>query len=172
MSAPQAPEQFQTEIKRRPYRKLQRDVDPGASALLDGIPHRAKILRYLAHLDTKKQMQCVRLMISANSFATIFCRMVVYASPRGDLATGYKKESSRGLSRAQILRMEKQYAQIIERYWTVEPTYAVNNRDFVLARGYLARLLNNAPVVRFLEERDQPALVQFEALVKFSPVTK
>lgn len=51
-------------------------------------------------------------------------------------------------------------------YKLVEQTYAEDVLNLVLARGYLAKLLENKSVVRYIKQRRAEVLEQFEVIVQ------
>ena len=48
----------------------------------------------------------------------------------------------------------------------VEQTYGQDVLNLVLARGYLAKLLENKQVARYLKQRQPEVLAEFETIVK------
>ena len=48
----------------------------------------------------------------------------------------------------------------------VEQTYGQDVLNLVLARGYLAKLLDNKQVVRYLKQRQPEVLAEFETIVQ------
>jgi hypothetical protein len=61
--------------------------------------------------------------------------------------------------------MEREMTNLQGQYRLVEQTYGQDVLRLVLARGYLIKLLENAPVTRYLKQRQPEVLEQFEAIV-------
>lgn len=51
-------------------------------------------------------------------------------------------------------------------YKLVEQTYGQDVLNLVLAKGYLARLLENEPVAQYLRQRQPDLLAEFETIVE------
>jgi len=54
----------------------------------------------------------------------------------------------------------------------VEESYGPNMMNLVLARGYLAKLLGNSRVVRYLSSHHADILAEFEKIVQASSLEK
>jgi hypothetical protein len=65
-----------------------------------------------------------------------------------------------------MAKMEREMANLQGQYKMVEQTYGQDVLNLVLARGYLAKLLDNAKVVRYLKERQPEVLTEFETIVQ------
>ena len=57
-------------------------------------------------------------------------------------------------------------ANLQGQYKMVEQTYGQDVLNLVLARGYLAKLLENTQVVRYLKQRQPEVLAEFETIVQ------
>ena len=57
-------------------------------------------------------------------------------------------------------------ANLQGQYKMVEQTYGQDVLNLVLARGYLAKLLENTQVVRYLRQRQPEVLAEFETIVQ------
>jgi hypothetical protein len=112
-----------------------------------------------------RQVECVELMVSANNVIVAYAEALLVATPAEMLVEGKRPRKLTGVSQEQILRMEREMANLQGQYKMVEQTYGQDVLNFVLARGYLAKLLENAAVTRFLTQRQPEVLEQFQAIV-------
>jgi hypothetical protein len=62
--------------------------------------------------------------------------------------------------------MERESANLEREFKMIEQSYGGNHLDLVLAKGYLAKLLANARVVRYLAQRQQEILSEFQRIVE------
>lgn len=69
------------------------------------------------------------------------------------LVEGKKPKKRAGVTQEQMSRMEREMANVQGQYKLVEHTYGQDVLNMVLARGYLAKLLENKAVVRYLKQR-------------------
>lgn len=82
------------------------------------------------------------------------------------LVEGKKPKKIAGVTSEQIARMELEMANLQGQYKMVEQTYAEDVLNLVLARGYLAKLLDNQSVARFIKQRRPEVFEQFEIVVQ------
>lgn len=87
-------------------------------------------------------------------------------TPAEMLVDGKKPQKLTGVTQEQMSRMEREMANLQGPYKLVEQTYAEDVLNLVLARGYLAKLLDNKSVVRFIKQRRPEVLEQFEVIVE------
>ncbi|MNM61187.1 RepB plasmid partitioning protein [compost metagenome] len=62
--------------------------------------------------------------------------------------------------------MEREMTNLQGQYKLVEQTYGQDVLNLVLAKGYLAKLLENVSVSAFLRQRDPDLLAEFELIVQ------
>ena len=156
-------------------------VDPRTierkAALLEGIcPEAAEMLkdhqfptdlsRVLRKMKPTRQIECVELMISANTITINYAEALLVATPSSMLVEGKKPKKLSGLTAEQMAKMEREMSNLQERYKMVEQTYGQDVLNLVLAKGYLAKLLENPAINRFLQQRQPEFLAEFEAIVQ------
>ena len=81
------------------------------------------------------------------------------------LVDGKKQNKLMGVSQEQILRMEREMANLQGQYKLVEQTYGQDVLNLVLARGYLSKMVENESVVKYLRQWQSEVLEQFESIV-------
>lgn len=156
-------------------------VDPRTierkAALLEGIcPEAAELLkdhqfptdlsRVLRKMKPTRQLECVELMISANTITINYAEALLVATPSSMLVEGKKPKKLSGLTAEQMAKMEREMSNLQERYKMVEQTYGQDVLNLVLAKGYLAKLIENPAIKRFLQQRQPEFLAEFEAIVQ------
>ena len=146
-------------------------------ALLDGIcPEAAELLkdrhfatdisRVLRKMKPTRQVECVELMVSANTVTVAYAEAMLVATPAEMLVEGKKPAKLSGLSQEQMAKMEREMSNLQGQYKMVEQTYGQDVLNLVLARGYLAKLLENKQVVRYVKQRQPEVLAEFETIVQ------
>jgi hypothetical protein len=79
---------------------------------------------------------------------------------------GKKSQKLTGVTQEQMAKMEREMANLQGQYKMVEQTCGQDVLNLVLARGYLAKLLENTQVVRYLKQRQPEVLAEFETIVQ------
>jgi hypothetical protein len=65
-----------------------------------------------------------------------------------------------------MAKMEREMSNLQGQYKMVEQTYGQDVLNLVLAKGYLAKLLENKSVTRYLKQHQTDALAEFETIVQ------
>lgn len=150
------------------------------SRLLDGIsPDAAEMLKDtncpMAVFDTLRRMSSLRqveaadLMIGQNNFTAAFAKALLAATSDDQLAKPPKNRNGKaGASpnSQQLARMERELAVLQTRIKSVEDSYGIDNLHLTLARGYVAKLLGNVGVVRWLSHNRQEYLAEFQRIAE------
>jgi len=141
-------------------------ICPEAADLLKDRQFSAEISRVIRKMKPTRQVECVELMVSANNITVSYADALLVATPTEMLVDGKKPQKLTGVTQEQMSRMEREMANLQGQYKLVEQTYAEDVLNLVLARGYLAKLLDNKSVVRYIKQRRPEVLEQFEVIVE------
>jgi len=146
--------------------KLLDGVCPEAAELLKDRQFSPEISRVLRNMNPTRQIECVELMVSANNLSVPYAEAMLVATPAELLVDGKKPQKLTGVTQEQMAKMEREMANLQGQYKMVEQTYGQDVLNLVLARGYLAKLLDNKVVVRYLKQRQPEVLAEFETIVQ------
>jgi ParB-like chromosome segregation protein Spo0J len=141
-------------------------ICPEATELLKDRQFSPEISRVLRKMKPTRQMECVELMVSANNVTVSYAEAMLVATPAELLVDGKKLQKLTGVTQEQMAKMEREMANLQGQYKMVEQTYGQDVLNFVLARGYLAKLVDNKQVVRYLKQRQPEVLAEFETIVQ------
>ena len=91
---------------------------------------------------------------------------MLLATPPEMLVKGKKTAKLTGVTQEQMARMEREMSNLQGQYKAVEQTYGEDILNLVIAKSYLAKLLENKAVARFLKQRQSEMLAEFEMIIK------
>lgn len=155
------------------------DVDVGSirrkRRLLDGIcPEAAELLKdkhiainafwQLKKMVPMRQIEAAEIMVAMNRFTISYVKSLVAATLASHLVAGRKPRSTRGLSGEQLALMERESGNLDRQLKMAEQTYGTDHLDLVLVKGYLARLLGDAKIVRYLAQWHPEILAEFQKI--------
>ena len=126
----------------------------------------AEVARVLRKMKPLRQVECVELMISANTITVSYAQAMLVATPLALLVDAKKSTKQAGVTQEQMAKMEREMGNLQGQYKLVEQTYGQDVLNLVLAKGYLTKLLANKPVVRYLKQKQPELLTEFEAIVQ------
>jgi ParB-like chromosome segregation protein Spo0J len=141
-------------------------ICPEAAELLNDRQFSAELVRALRKMKPTRQVECVELMIAANSVTVAYAEALLVATPAVRLTGGKKPTKLSGVSPEQMAKMEREMNNLQAQYKLVEQTYGQDVLNLVLAKGYLAKLLENELVAQYVRQRQPDLLAEFEAIVE------
>ncbi|KGH31215.1 plasmid partitioning protein RepB C-terminal domain-containing protein [Comamonas testosteroni] len=151
--------------------------------LLDGIcPEVVELLRdqhfspnlgaVLRKLKPTRQIECVELMISANNITVAYAQALVAATPSNMLVGEIKTRKVTGVSSEQMAKMEWEMGNLQEQFKLAEQSYSQDVLNLVLAKGYLAKLMGNEAVLRYLTKNNRDMFHEFDRIVRMTNLDK
>lgn len=148
--------------------RLLKGISPEAAELLEDTPCSMKIFDILRQMTAVRQIEAGDLMIGQNNFTVMFARALRTTTPENQLVTARKRKggSAPTPSGQQIARMERELAALQTQVKSVEETYGVDNLHLTVARGYIAKLLANNRVSRWLATHQQDYLGELQKIAE------
>ncbi|MGE3757950.1 MAG: plasmid partitioning protein RepB C-terminal domain-containing protein [Pseudobdellovibrionaceae bacterium] len=141
-------------------------ICPEAVDLLKDRQFSADISRVIRKMKPTRQVECVELMVSADNVTVSYAEALLVATPAEMLVDGKKPPKLHGVTQEQMVRMEREMANLQGQYKMVEQTYGQDMLNLVLARGYLVKLLENKAIIKHLRQRHPEVLEQFENIIE------
>ena len=126
----------------------------------------ANLSQVLRKMKPIRQMECVELMVSANNLSVVYAQALLMATPENLLVEHSKGKKMNGVTPEQIAKMEREMSNLQGQFKLVEQTYGEDVLNLVLAKGYLAKLLDNEQVARYLRLHQPDVLVEFENIIQ------
>lgn len=145
--------------------------------LLDGICAEAASLLEDKHVSInsfdalrkmlpERQVEAAELMVAMNNFTIGYARTLLAATPESQLVPGKGPRTPRGVTEEQLSLMRRESASLDRDFRLIEETYGADHLDLVLAKGYLARLIENARVAKYLREHHREIAMEFIRIVE------
>jgi len=148
--------------------KLLEGISPEAAEMLKDTPCSMKVFDILRQMSAVRQIEAADLMIGQNNFSIMFARAIRAATPDSQLVAAKKGKGAAvpTPSGQQMARMERELAALQTQVESVEETYGVDNLHLTVARGYIAKLLANSRVVRWLATHQEDYLGEFQKIAE------
>ena len=139
-------------------------VCPEVIEILKDREFSAETSKTLRRMKPMRQIECAELMISANNLTVNYVRALFAATSQDMLVSTKGTTASHAATQEQITKLERETANLHERYRIVEQSYGDDVLSLTLVRGYTKKLLENEAVVGFLQKRYPEILQEFTAL--------
>jgi len=147
-------------------RNLLDGVCPEVVEMLKDISIDATVFQSLRKMKPMRQIDAVELMMAMNNFTSRYAQALLAATQ--DLAQPERPKEIRGLTPEQMARMEREMEGLQREFKAVETSYGHSVLNLVVASGYLAKLIGNPRMSRYLERHHPEILVEFKAIVATS----
>jgi hypothetical protein len=145
--------------------------------LLDGICAEAASLLEDKHVPlnsfdalrkmlAERQVEAAELMVAMNNFTVSYAKTLLAATPDAQLVPGKRARTHKGVTEEQLTLMRRESASLDRDFRLIEETYGADHLDLVLAKGYLARLVENPRVAKYLREHHREIALEFIRIVE------
>lgn len=150
-------------IKRR--RNLLDGVAPEVIELLKDRSVNPVTFEVLRKMKAMRQIEVAELMISAGNFTSAYAKALLAATRQLDLVNPDRPKKIGGMTSEQMARMEREMSSLTQDFKALEASYGDDVLHLVIASGYLARLVNNEEIERYLRSRHPEILDEFRAII-------
>ena len=152
----------------RRKRDLLEGICPEVEDMLKDRNFSADIMRHLRKMKPQRQIECADLMCSMNNFSVNYAGALLAATTSDQLLEPSQTKGLKGLSSAEIARMEQEMSLVQNRFKVIEQSYSNDVLNMVLARGFLNKLVSNKAVASYLQRRQPDLLEEFRSIVKIA----
>ncbi len=105
-------------------------------------------------------------MIDAGNFTRSYVYALFAATRRDQFVDPDRQRDAEGVAPVDLARIEKEMAALDRDFRQVKEDFSRNTLNLTVVRAYLAKLLENARVVRFLSQHHAELLGQFHRIVE------
>jgi hypothetical protein len=141
-------------------------ICPEAVETLKDKPITSKAFGVLRSMRPLRQIEAAELMVTMNRYTDGYVRALLAATPQAQIIAETKPKATKGLTDEQKVLMERESAQLDREVKLAHLSYGADHLLLVVARGYLARLLANARIVRFLAQQRPEFLTEFRRIAE------
>ncbi|HTD02726.1 plasmid partitioning protein RepB C-terminal domain-containing protein [Undibacterium sp.] len=148
------------------YKKasLLNGICPEAAALLQDRRFSVDLVRILRQMNSARQIECVELMVAANTTTVTYAQALLAATPDAMLLMRRKFPKPVHIGQPQMQRMEQEMSSLQGQYKDAEQTYGQDLLNLVVVKAYLASLLRNQQISAYLRNNYFDLLRGLEAI--------
>ena len=145
-------------------------VCPEAVELLKDKPIPLTALEFLRRMVPLRQIAVAEMMIGMNRYSRSYIQALLAATPAAQLVANGAPKVVKGLNADQMALMERETAQLDREIKAAEQSYGPDHLQLVLAQGYVAKIVANNRVSRWLERHQPDVLAEFRKLAEADSV--
>jgi hypothetical protein len=152
---------------RRKVRLLE-GICPEAEDLLKDKSCPMAVFDILKRMVPLRQIEAAEFMANANNYTVNYASAILAGTPHDQLIQTDKLKRLKGLTPEAMARMERELARLQEQITSIQDSYGPDHLQLTVAKGYVAKLLGNARVVRYLMQHRPEFLSEFQAIAEMT----
>lgn len=152
---------------RRKVRMLEGICDEAVSILKDK-PCPMAVFEVLRKMKSLRQIEAAELLVNANNFGVAYASAILAGTPQSQLVEGAKAKRVMGVTPETMARMERELARLQESISSIQETYGKDHLHLTVIKGYIAKLLGNPRIVRYLMQHRPEYLSEFQAIAEMT----
>jgi hypothetical protein len=126
------------------------------------------VFEILRRMMAMRQIEAAELLINANNYSVSYASAILAGTPQTQLVESDKPKRRKGMTPEAMARMERELGRLQEAITSIQDTYGKDHLQLTVVKGYLARLLGNARVVRYLMQQRPEYMAEFQAIAEMS----
>lgn len=119
----------------------------------------------LRKMKPLRQIEAAELMGTAANWSSSYAKALLAATRQDDLAKPDQPKKIAGMTREQMARMEREMASLHQDFKQIENSYGDDILHLVIASGYLAKLVGNKEIERYLAQYHAELLDEFRSVI-------
>ena len=119
----------------------------------------------LRKMKPLRQIEAAELMGTAANWSSSYAKALLAATRQDDLAKPDQPKKIAGMTREQMARMEREMASLHQDFKQIENSYGDDILHLVIASGYLAKLVGNKEIERYLAQYHAELLDEFRCII-------
>jgi len=141
-----------------------------AVQMLKDKPITEKALAVLKHVKSLRQIEMAQLMVSGNNYTHAYAKALLVGTNREQMVKPDEEKKVRGMTAEDIGRMEKEMESLERDFRLFQDQYGENTLHLGAAQRYVRKILENAKVKRFMNQRHPEILEELQELAALEAV--
>lgn len=143
-------------------------ICPEAVGLLKDKPCPGAVFEILKRMVALRQIEAAEFMINANNYTVNYASAILAGTPQDQLVEADKPKRVKGVTPEAMARMERELARLQEQMASIQDSYGKDHLHLTVTKGYLAKLLGNGRVVRYLMQHRPEFVTEFQAIAELT----
>jgi hypothetical protein len=126
------------------------------------------VFEILRRMTAMRQIEAAELLINANNYSVSYASAILAGTPQTQLVESDKSKRLKGMTPEAMARMERELGRLQEAITSIQDSYGKDHLQLTVVKGYLARLLGNSRVVRYLMQQRPEYMAEFQAIAEMT----
>jgi hypothetical protein len=152
----------------RQKRDLLNGICPEAAEILKNKHVSLGVFAVLKRMKPMRQIEAAELLHATGNFSVPYAKALFVATQPDMLFEPGKHKAVKGLTPEQVAKMEKEMESLQQDLRLVEESHGNQVLNLVVARGYIAKLFENARVTRYLNQHHPDVFRELQTMTENS----
>lgn len=139
-----------------------------AENLLNDKPCPMAVFEIMKRMVPLRQLEAAEFMTNANNYTVNYASAILAGTPQDQLVNANKPKRVKGISPEAMARMERELARLQEQMSSIQDSYGKDHLHLTVVKGYVAKLLGNGRVVRYLMQHRPEFLAEFQTIAEMT----
>jgi hypothetical protein len=126
------------------------------------------VFEILRRMKPLRQIEAAELLMNANNYSVSYASAILAGTPQTQLVETDKPKRLKGMTPEAMARMERELGRLQEAITSIQDSYGKDHLQLTVVKGYLARLLGNARIVRYFMQHRPEFMAEFQAIAEMT----
>ncbi len=122
----------------------------------------------LRKMNPIRQIETAELLINANNYSVSYASAILAGTPQAQLVDAHTPKRLKGMTAEALARMEGELARLQQSITSIQDSYGQDHLHLTVVKGYLAKLVGNPKVAKYLQKSQPEFLNEFRNIVEMT----
>lgn len=115
-----------------------------------------------------RQIETAELLINANNYSVNYAAAILAGTPQAQLVDATTPKRMKGMTAEALARMEVELTRLQRAITSIQDTYGQDHLHLTVVKGYLAKLVGNSKIAKYLEKQQPEFLSEFRSITQMT----
>ena len=126
------------------------------------------VFEILRKMKPARQFEAAELLMNANNYSFAYASAILAGTPQAQLVDGSKPKFKKGITPEAMARIEGELTRLQEGITSIQDSYGQDHLKLTVIKGYVAKLLSNAQIVRYLMQHRPDFMMEFQTIAEMT----
>jgi hypothetical protein len=126
------------------------------------------VFEVLRKMKVFRQIEAAELLVNANNYSVAYASAILAGTPQSQLVDSSKPKLLKRMTPEAMARMEGELARLQESFTSIQHTYGQDHLQLTVIKSYVAKLLGNARIVRYLMQNRPDFMAEFQTIAEMT----
>ena len=128
------------------------------------------VFEILRKMKILRQIETAELLVNANNYSIAYASAILAGTPQSQLVDSSKPKLLKRMTPEAMARMEGELARLQESFTSIQDSYGQDHLKLTVIKGYIAKLLGNARIVRYFMHNRPDFVAEFQTIADMKSI--